>query len=428
MTSEPGTWGLTDAHALVVGIAGYERVRALPKSVLDDARVIAKVLGDPDLCAYPPGNVRLLLDKEATLTALRDALAELAKKTTVESTVFIYVSSHGARIAQGPHAGEYLLPIDVHGPSDAEIAESAISGTDLTEALRAIAARKLVVAFDCCHSGGMGQPKDVGPVRMGMLADSLYSTLASGVGRVIIASSRNDESSYVLPGAANSLFTEHLLAALRGGAPAPGGVIRILDVFNYLQPLVTAAQSAQHPILKAEIEDNFPLALYLGGKSPQPGAQPASVVTAARAADPARPVDVYVSYAKGKPEAAWVEKQLRPRLEASGLTVTTERDFRLGEPSLRAAERAVQLSRYTLAVLTPAYLASGSTAFDESLAAKMGEEQFDWRLVAVMREPTEAPLGFRARGWLDMSHDETFDVDVERLIYQLGLPAVPARA
>ena len=106
MTSEPGTWGLTDAHALVVGIAGYERVRALPKSVLDDARVIAKVLGDPDLCAYPPGNVRLLVDEEATLTALRDALAELAKKTTVESTVFIYVSSHGARIAQGPHAGE----------------------------------------------------------------------------------------------------------------------------------------------------------------------------------------------------------------------------------------------------------------------------------------------------------------------------------
>jgi hypothetical protein len=427
MSAEPVSRGLSDAHALVVGIAGYQCVPRLPDSVLEDARAIATILKDQDLCGYPPDHVRLLLDDEATLTGLRGALAELAANTSAQSTVFIYVSSHGGRIADGPHAGEYLVPVDADWSSEASIAASAMSGAELTKALRDIAARKLVVAFDCCHSGGMGQPKDVGPAQMGMLADSLYSTLASGVGRVIMASSRNDESSFVLPGAANSLFTEHMLAALRGGAPAPGGVIRIFDVFNYLQPRVTAAQPHQHPILKAEVEDNFPLALHLGGKSPQSGTPPPSALTAARAADVTRTDDVYVSYARGKPEEAWVEKILRPRLEAAGLMVTTERNFRMGEPSLSGAEKAVQQSRYTLAVLTPAYLESGFTALDEAMAARLAAEEYQWRLVAVLREPTVPPLGFRARGWLDMSDDATFDIDVERLIYELGQPAVAGR-
>ncbi len=209
-----------DAHALIVGIAGYRRVTPLPETVLDDAREIARVLKDPDLCGYPPDNVRLLLDEDASLAGLRGALAELATVTSAQGTVFLYVSSHGGRIAEGEHAGEYIVPFDADWSSEASIAASAMSGGELTEALRAIPARKLVVVFDCCHAGGIGQPKEVGPTRIGVLADSLYTTLASGVGRVIIASSRSDESSYVLPGAANSLFTQHLLAAIRGGAPA----------------------------------------------------------------------------------------------------------------------------------------------------------------------------------------------------------------
>ncbi len=78
----------------------------------------------------------------------------------------------------------------------------------------------------------------------------------------------------------------------------------------------------------------------------------------------------------------------------------------------------MQQSRYTLAVLTPTYLESGFTALDEAMAARLAAEEYRWRLVAVLREPTEPPLGFRARGWLDMSDDRAFEVDVERLIYE----------
>ena len=101
--------------------------------------------------------------------------------------------------------------------SDEDLALTAISGAEFTAALKAIPARKALVVFDCCHSGGIGQPKDAtaSPIKAG-LADGYYERLAAGRGRAILSSSRNSESSYVLPTAANSLFTQHLLAGLKG--------------------------------------------------------------------------------------------------------------------------------------------------------------------------------------------------------------------
>src|SRR5690348_10860173 len=58
-----------------------------------------------------------------------------------------------------PAAGEYLLPVDTDYSSSEAVARTAIAGGEFTEALRAITARKMLVAFDCCHSGGIGQPK-----------------------------------------------------------------------------------------------------------------------------------------------------------------------------------------------------------------------------------------------------------------------------
>src|SRR5205807_2689655 len=115
-------------------------------------------------------------------------------------------------------------------------------------------------------------PKDVGDSKDGgrklrHLPESFYETLATGHGRVIFSSSLSTEVSYVLPRAANSLFTQHMLAGLKGGVPASGGVIRIFDLFHYLQPRVTRDCPHQHPFFKAAVGENFPVALHLGGKA-----------------------------------------------------------------------------------------------------------------------------------------------------------------
>jgi len=408
---------MDNAYALVIGIANYQQINRLPPTVLKDAQDIHDLLIDPNHCGYPPGNVRLLLDDLATQTAMRQALADLAARSDQDATVFFYISGHGGSVEAGPYAGEYLLPVDVVYTSGESIAQTAISGAEFTEALRAIPARKVVVVFDCCHSGGIGQPKDGTAPEIKALPESYYDALKEGRGRVILASSRSTEYSWVLPGAKNSLFTQHLLSGLRGGAPGPGGVIRIFDLFDYVQPRVTEAQSSQHPIFKAEIEENFGVALFMGGKAATsiPTTVPADEYTH----------DVFISYSSQKPDKTWVRKTLLPRLEAEGLRVAVDFRAPLGVPKIVFRESAIQESRYTILLLSEAYLDSNYGEFENLVAQHLGLEESQYRLLPLMIEECTPRLGLRILPMLDMSDEDEFEENIDRLIYQLRQP--PAR-
>ncbi|MCC7375352.1 MAG: caspase family protein [Verrucomicrobiales bacterium] len=258
-----------DGHALVIAIAAYHpSVGPLPTAVIQDAREISAVLRSPAHCGYPAQNVTQLLDGEATLARIRRELAALASHTQAQDTVVIYFSGHGARLGSGPSEASVLIPFDC-SPSDATA--TTLSDTELSTALAAIPAERLVVLIDACHSAGASSFKtasELPKLDLGFTEKSL-ARLAIGKGRVLIASSRSSETSLVLPGASNSLFTEHLVAALRGGARGHGdGLIRIFDVFTYVAAKVRgAAPGLQHPVFKAtDVEDNFPLALNCGGK------------------------------------------------------------------------------------------------------------------------------------------------------------------
>ncbi len=90
----------------------------------------------------------------------------------------------------GSHGGEYLLPVDTVINSEESLSQTAISGHECTEALRAIPARKVVFVFDCCHAGGIGQPKDAltHTLKAGF-SDDYYDALKAGIGRAVLASS-----------------------------------------------------------------------------------------------------------------------------------------------------------------------------------------------------------------------------------------------
>jgi hypothetical protein len=363
--------GMDNAHALVIGIANYQHISGLPATVLNDAQEVYNLLIDPSMCGYQPGNVALLRDQDATQAAIRQALAGLSSRANADSTVFFYISSHGGRVESGPAAGEYLLPVDTDYSSSEAVARTAIAGAEFTEALRAIPARKVVVAFDCCHSGGIGQPKDaLAPAIKAGFSESYYDQLKSGKGRVILASSRDDEYSWVLPGAPNSLFTQQLLTGLRGGIASEDGLIRIFDIFEYIQPRITAAQQNQHPIFKAEIEENFPVALYVGGKK---GVVPKT--------DDGYKYDVYVSYSEQDPDATWVWETLLPQFEQAGLKVAVSDDVaELGVARVVNVERGMKQARRTLAVISPSYMQNNMAQFENVLGQTMSIEEGRARL------------------------------------------------
>lgn len=409
--------GLDTARALVVGIANYQTIPSLPATVLQDAADMQALLADPQHGGYPAANVRLLRDGEATKTALLGALADLAAQATPDSTVLFYLSSHGGRVEAGPYAGEYILPVDADYSTDEAIAKTAISGSELTAALAAIPARKLLVIMDCCHAGGIGQPKDPAsppPLKAG-LSDSLYESLKSGKGRVILAAARPDEFSWVLPGAANSLFTAHLLSGLRGGIVSEDGLVRIFDVFEWVQPRVTADRPDQHPIFKAELEDNFPVALYLGG---QKGTVPKDAQGYL--------YDAYVTYADQEPDSTWVWNTLVPRLEGAGLRVAVEGDVEQpGVARIVGIERAIEQAKRIIIALSPAYLADRADTFTNTMAQTLGIEEGQARLLPIQIADlgsSELPLRLKTLTILDVTQPARAERQYARLIQALQGP------
>jgi TIR domain len=128
----------------------------------------------------------------------------------------------------------------------------------------------------------------------------------------------------------------------------------------------------------------------------------------------------FLSYRHQDPVRTWVRRTLEPRLVDEGLRVCVDyRSFRLGAPLVLEMARAVEQSRYTVAVLSPAYLASNFTELESVLAEHLGLEQSQRRLLLLMREPCTPRLGLRARLWLDVTDDGEFELQVARLVDEL---------
>jgi hypothetical protein len=320
----------------------------------------------------------------------------------------------------GTIAGEYLLPVDVRYDSAAALAASAIPGAEFTQLLRAIPARKVVVMLDCCHAGGIGQPKaGDAPLLKDGLPESYYDQLKSGAGRVILAASRSTEKSWILPGDQNSLFTKHLLAGLHGGIVSTDGLIRIFDLFEYLQPRVTGDHPQQHPLFKAEIEENFPIALYLGGQSSSPKASSPT-------ATPDFRYDAYISYVDQGADSQWVWATLVPQLTAAGLRIAVSGDVE--EPGVARVvniERGIRQAKRTVLVLSSAYLADHMADFENVLAQTLGLQEGAYRLLPVKIEEIDQsclPTRLAMLTTLNLAHPQRAARDFQRLIQALQAP------
>jgi uncharacterized caspase-like protein len=257
-------------RALVIGIANYEEVRRLPEAILNDARDTADALKSPLYCGYPDANVTVLTDSQATLAGIRKALADLAANSTAGNTVAIVFSGHGTRVGSSGAATSALVPYDC---KRSDLVGTTLGEAELSAAIGAIKAPRVLVIIDACHAAGAATLKsdldevdddglDVG------FDDKSLQQLASGTGRVIFASSRATEVSRVLRGERNSVFTTAMLAGLKGAAATAGDdTIRVFDLFNHVSEAVRqAVPGRQHPVFKAsELEENFPVALAIGG-------------------------------------------------------------------------------------------------------------------------------------------------------------------
>jgi uncharacterized caspase-like protein len=224
-----------NSHALVIGIDRYKSAPPLGYAV-NDATAIARIFIEN--FGFPKQNVRLLVDKQATRSAIMKNYLSLAKDgTDINDRVIVFFAGHGhtARSRKGEIG--FLVPYD--GNTDAF--SSLIRWDELTRNADLILAKHVLFLMDACY-GGLAITRALKPGAMRFLKDMLIRTarqvLTAGKANEVVA-----DLGGPLPN--HSVFTGHLLQGLQGKASQGDGLITANGVMAYVYSVVGRDPSSQ---------------------------------------------------------------------------------------------------------------------------------------------------------------------------------------
>ena len=131
--------------------------------------------------------------------------------------------------------------------------------------------------------------------------------------------------------------------------------------------------------------------------------------------------DVFISY--HDTDQPWVEGYLLPQLHAADFRVVrAEQVVALSEPFWVSSERAVQQSRFVLAVVTAEWLANEWSAFERLLKRAVGVDEHHPHMLVLLREPVELPELLHSVPLFDFGHEEQWKPSMMQMILALGTP------
>lgn len=267
----------TQGHALVIGVGDYQDPEWRAPITVADAQGVADALKDPLVSAYPPDQVTMLCNAQATLAGVTTALENLAQQVKRTDTVFIFFCGHGTLGDDGEY---YFATQDTLFTGNQIEAGTGLSKTDLITRLRAIQAQKLLFIINACFSGHVSP--SLGPSEKSLGAP-LSATLGAeilgtGEGRALIMASRPSQSSHYLGWKQQTFFGKGLVDGLRGvGVATRSGYIGLFELYEQLYKSVKTAageiKERQEPMLTLlQGVGPFPVAFYPGATSHNLGA------------------------------------------------------------------------------------------------------------------------------------------------------------
>lgn len=138
--------------------------------------------------------------------------------------------------------------------------------------------------------------------------------------------------------------------------------------------------------------------------------------------------DLFVSYADADKE--WVEGYLLDALKGADIPYHSESAFALGVPRIKAFEEAIQKSKRTLLIISPAFLVDEFAEFTSILNISYGAEFGLWPVIPLIRHSVpELPLSLRMLTSLLATNETEQKAAVEHLCRELQrpLPTPPAK-
>jgi peptidoglycan hydrolase-like protein with peptidoglycan-binding domain len=211
-------------HAIVIGNAAYTSLPRLNTAV-EDAKAVAAIL-EKDYGF----SVTLLTD--ATEATIAGTLIKLRWTLAPQDNLLVYYAGHGWYDEEAERG--YWLPVD----AVLDNRSKWISNADVTDMLKAIKAKHVIVVADSCYSGTLTRGLAIGGKTTGYVQDIVQrrarTVLTSGGLEPVLDGG----------GGGNSVFAEAFLGALRGNA----GVIDGEGVYQRVkdQVLLNAEQTPQY--------------------------------------------------------------------------------------------------------------------------------------------------------------------------------------
>jgi len=258
--------------ALIIGISEYlytidglKNLRFADK----DAQAIADFLRTPAGGAFAAADVKLLLNRNASLIAVRSALDEIARQARSPDLVFIFIAGHGAPDPLAPQNLYFLL-------TDTKVLDMPNTGFPMSELKQTldtrISAHRAVVLVDTCHSAGVNQrSKSIITGRDLVQEDDennisnfyLTKQLFKQTGRAVITSSDvNEVSQESQKWGDHGVFTWALLEGLKGEADTnKDKLITTGELFRYtLSTVRSETGNRQNPRALPGTNQNLTLA------------------------------------------------------------------------------------------------------------------------------------------------------------------------
>ncbi|MFL6518975.1 MAG: SUMF1/EgtB/PvdO family nonheme iron enzyme [Chthoniobacterales bacterium] len=244
--------------AILIGVDAYEHKASwnpLPyvRGDIEGPNGMAHVLSN-DLgasCNFRPENVYRLLGAEATSGKIEQLIAHICSAAGKDDIVLVYFSGHGIVHVVGDQPVLITYETNAAAPHKSGVTFAFIQGQ------ARIARPKLILAIDACFSGRLIRSEYAATAE-----DSLNAALKAQErfgelnGLAVFASCQPEQVSRAGPGNQQSLFTQHLIAGLRGaGSALDAGMVTTHTLRTYLEEaLVDKSQTPamlvpQEPIL-----------------------------------------------------------------------------------------------------------------------------------------------------------------------------------
>ena len=188
-------------YALIIGINAYRHISKL-KTASNDAKTIEQLLKTD--YAF---ETKLVLDQAATRQTILNELNRLRSILTPNDNLVIYYAGHGVhdKVADA----SYWLPVDAQKDNDTDW----IDARSITDQLKRISAKHVLVVADSCYSGTIS--RNVDPTLTGAdTRDNYLRKLQSKIARVLISSGGNEPVSDS-GGQNHSIFADVFIKALK---------------------------------------------------------------------------------------------------------------------------------------------------------------------------------------------------------------------